>query len=284
MSDKMMYFGNRNLMRWVKCPAYNTSLSVVDWNTQNAHLNGGATVLRSGGSHREYNFQWNLASQEEIYKITDYDSGIYGNGLIYFLDPFAANTNMFPAHLAAPGLAITNPGTPTLRGFSGTAAATPANTYGYPTMGVNYATGNTGQDIIWFPVPQGYKIALGVTGSGTGQFRYRWDNGTSVTMPYLTVTSGVRANTWLTPPTNALGITILMPTSGTVFAYGLFAQVVESTAVSIPSSIANGPFISGRGHSGCRFGEPPAVTGYSSAMDKLSASARLVEVGSWERS
>lgn len=286
MTTKQVYFGNRNRMVWVPAPAFNADISTVGWSSVNQYLNGGAGVVSSGAAHKEYNLSWNLATQDEIYGVVDYYTNIYGNGLVYFLDPFAARSNAFPSYLAAPGLATigdTVGAAPSLRVDQPAAAVTPANNYGYPIAGASYPAGNTGQTVVWLPVPQGYKIALGVTGSGTGLMRYQWDGGAATNITYLSVTSGVRANLWLTPPVGAAGISILMPTSGTVTVYGMFAQIVQDSSVSLPSSIANGNFVSGKGHSGLRFAAAPSIQGYSSVMDKVSATARLVEVGAWER-
>lgn len=278
-----MYFGTKAFMQWVPCPAINAEISRLGWGSTQQYLNGGAGVVRSTGAHKEYGFSWNLAPQSEIYKVLDYDTGIYGNGLIYFLDPMAMTQNVLPATVAAPGLAYGTDApnlSPLLAPTAG--PATPANTFNYPLTGATYSTGVAGQSIIWVPVPLGWKAVFGFTGSGTAM-RYQGDGGVATTATMISVTSSTRANTTYVPTTAAqTGITLMFPTSGTSTLYGIYMVIIPSTASATPYLTGN--FVSGRGHSGCRFADRPQVNGYSSPLgiDKVGATARLIETGSWE--
>src|SRR5690606_9549618 len=77
--------------------------------------------------------------------------------------------------------------------------------------------------------------------------------------------------------TSTTDVTLRLWGSGNVFIDGMVAQIIPTDKAPTPTK-----WISGRGHSGCRFQGLPSVTGLSAALDKVSASATLIEVGSWE--
>lgn len=104
MTDKTIYFGTRERMKWVKAPAINANLNTVGRAASVTFLNGGGGVDRSALGHAEYEFNWKIASNAEIHAITDYYSGVFGKPPFYFVDPFAMNTNLLPPYWAAPGL------------------------------------------------------------------------------------------------------------------------------------------------------------------------------------
>lgn len=275
--QRKMYFGTRERMTWVNCPAIDVDLSKGRWAVQGGYLNGGAYIRRSLTGHKIYEFSWNLTTQEEIYEIVNYDDGIYGNGLIYFYDPFAMKTNVFPQFWAAPWLARED-GPSFILGKRPDAVATGANAYGYPTQSAVYTLASADEALeLWLPIPAGYTLHIGAHGSSTGTASVTvLEDGDTVpdsltlmpvTLPTLTNAqySGVR------------GVTVSFGGVGNLTLAGLVAQVLP-TGVS-PST---GMFPSGRGHSGCRFPTPVQITGLSAAIDKVSASATLVEVGAWE--
>lgn len=277
-----MYFGNRERMAWVKAPAFDAGISKVGWSSEGVFLNGGAYARKSTASHKRYEFAWNLASQEDIYGVLDYADGLYGSGLIYFLDPFAIMTNLLPPFWAAPRLqAVDAPSLmidkiPTL-------VNTAPNANNYPTKSAVYtlASGDIFAEL-WLPVPPGYTLHLGVHGSLTETTPpgitpaviYTPDGGSATATTLLDVTTTTLTNATIT---GATGITLSAQGEGQLTLAGLVVQVLPIGAVA-----PTGTFISGRGHSGCRFVSAPQIQGYSSALDKIGASAVLVETGAWE--
>lgn len=168
MPNQTMYFGTKERMSWVKCPAINATISKVGWGATGVYLNGGAFVRRSGTGHKEYAFAWNLAAQGDLDTVLDYADGLYGDGLIYFLDPFAVTNNLFPQYWAAPRLASDD--APSLvKNQTPTLSPTAANTINLPTMSATYTShfGDTFASM-YFPIPAGYALNLGVYGSVTG--------------------------------------------------------------------------------------------------------------------
>lgn len=274
MSDKVMYFGTINRMAWVKAPAIDQPISKVGWSTTSQFLNGGASVRRSATSHKEYVFNWALASAADTAAISDYADNIYGDGLIYFLDPFAVTTNVLPMQWSVPALAIED--APTFNGsdIRPTASATAVNTFDYPTLSAVYTFDSSSVfKTLWIPLPAGYTFHFGAHGSATGTAAVTL-NGVGVTL--LSATTNTRTNTTIS---GVPGVLVSFVGTGTLTLAGLIAQV-RLTGDTVPV----GGFISGRGNSGCRFSTQPAIQGYSapSALDYQSVSATLIETGDWE--
>lgn len=276
MSDKVIYFGTQARMAWVQAPAIEAGIGKVGWQSVSQFLNGGAAVHVSATSHKEYQFTWALASADVTAAITDYADQIYGDGLIYFLDPFAVTNNVLPQQWAVPSLAIQD--APTFNGSDvrPTASPTVANTWGYPTTSAVYTFNSASVfKSLWIPLPAGYTFHFGAHGSSTGTAAITL-NGANVS-PLLSADSNVRTNTTVT---GVPGVTISFTGEGTLTLAGLIGQV-RPTGDTVPL----GGFISGRGHSGCRFNTSGLeVVGYSApqALDYQSVSARLIETGDWE--
>lgn len=89
-------------MIWTKAPATGMPIGSDSWNMTGTDLNGGGFVQNSDTHNRTYEFTWGAAPLKEIYEITDYATGAYGEGPLYFLDPFAMQTNLFNDAFSAP--------------------------------------------------------------------------------------------------------------------------------------------------------------------------------------
>lgn len=169
MTSKTMYFGTKERMTWVKAPAFDMNISKVGWGTSSQYINGGASVRRSATSHKEYQMSWNLASHTDIAEISDYADGLYGDDLIYFLDPFAIDTNLLPQYWATPRLGVQDAPVFTGSDIRPTLTATPANNLSYPTMSAVYTFDiNSEFASLYIPVPAGYTFHFGAHGSSTG--------------------------------------------------------------------------------------------------------------------
>lgn len=280
MTSKYMYFGTKERMSWVKMPAINAGLSRARWSAEGVYLNGGAFVQRSSAAHMRYEFAWNLAPHEDIYEITAYDDGVYGSDLIYFVEPFSASINCLPQFWAAPRLQ--EDGAPSLvKGTEPTLVDTASNDYAYPGKSAVFDLGSTSEfATIWLPVPPGYTLHFGVHGNATGTaaVTVQEDGGAATNVTMLATTTSTLTNVEITGPS---GVTISATGEGLLTIAGMIAQILP-TGTAAPT----GRFWGGRGHSGCRFsGNGATVTGYSSpaALDLVSASATLIEVGAWEQ-
>lgn len=277
-----IYFGTKNRMMWVKDPAINMDSSKFGWANQTNFLDGGAHIRRSWGSHKEFNLSWNLSSRDTIRPIQDYADGMYGTGLIYWLNPFTMDKNVLPTAWATPWMGGQDG--PILTGYSTRPSLvdTSANTYGYPVQSAVYTVTTTPTKNVWIPIPTGYTLWLGVhgtAGSGGAVIATPTTGPTStatpVTLPLLPVTTNQLVNTSFDGSAYG-GVLLSMGGSGSVILSGMVAQIWP-TGVMPPL----GDFISGQGHSGCMFVAQPTLTEYNAVIDKVGLSAKLVEVESW---
>jgi hypothetical protein len=272
---KTMYFGTRERMAWVACPAIEAGISRQGWGTSGTYLNGGRYARNSTAAAKVYQFSWNLKSAAEIRKIMDYADGLYGGPPFYFLDPFTVEDNVLPQFWATPRQA-NDDAPPLVINRRPTLVDTAANNLGYPTKSAVYTiTADDTFQTLWVPVPPGYTFHLGVHGSATGTagITVTPDGGSPTTVTPLNVTTAVRTNHSVSATT---GVTLAAAGVGQLTLAGLIAQVLPDG-----QSVESGDFISGDGNSGCDFEGKPAKSGYSAVLDKQGLSATLVEVGAW---
>lgn len=279
-----VYFGTKERMTWLRAPDANYDGSRMGWDGNiTQYLNGGVNVRRSTLAHRTYNLSWNMMSRDEIRAIMDYADGLYGDGAIYYLDPFAMDKNLLPQHWAVPALALDDPyilvGNGTI--ISATRGDTPTD--GFPTRSVTLSGTGSGPGL-YIPIPKGYTAYLGIYGNAaaTGPVAVSPDNGTTVFPPVLDTTAvPMFSNQW--NGDNFSGITLNIGSStqspqGTVRAMMLriYPNNIDGNDLNVTYA-----FASGQGNSGLRFTAQPSLTQYSYAIDKSSLSAMLVEDQAW---
>lgn len=282
MASKI-WFGTRDYMTWVPAPTVNVDASKRGWSAQSLYLSGGANVRRSAAAHKAYSLSWDMRSRAEIRVITDFADGLFGQGAIYWADPFALDTNMLPQSWASPFLGALD-GT-ILNGTTQrpTAVPTPTNSNAFPIQSALYTIGAGTKPSVWVPIPPGYAAwvgAAGTEGSGgkviatptTGPAT----TGTPVPLALLSVNSTTRVNEYFSSASYT-GVLISLGGSGTVTLSGITVQLLPTGAV--PSV---GAFISGQGHSGCTFAEQPALSQYNAVLDKVGLNASLIETEQWK--
>ena len=269
-----IWFGTAERFTQVNCPAYNARTSHEGWDSSGTFLNGGAYVKSSPTAHMVYEFDWNLAAHEDIRAIVDYASKVYGEGPVYFYLPGVMNTNALPEYWASPVLGLR--GEAWLKGATNTEMDTPTafrSTHDLPLKGVRSVV-TSATTLGSFPVPAGMTAILTVWGrrvSGTGALTLA-----GATVNLTTTNARVRATVLGTTGTTMMAVSF---GAGTFEIFGLVLQVIPTAQVNL---IVDGAWVSGRGHSGCRFESRPSVNTYSAALDKYGASARLIEAGAWE--
>lgn len=284
MSDMKMYFGNRNYMQWVECPQAGVEV-VLSGSSQTAgYLSGGAFRRQSFNASKTFKMNWALTSGTNIRAISDYVEGVYGEGPIYWSDPFNMDQNVLAQSMA----------TPSLGGHDGVILSgskvrpelvpTSANPYGYPTESAVY-TLNAATDAPlrhWVPIPPGYVAWVGVHGSGGtgGKVYARTTTGATtgnspVELSINPVTSASRVVESFSGP-SIQGVEIYLGGTGIITLSGIIVQVLPA---GVPPQL--GGFISGQGHSGCSFDGWPAKNNYSAAMDLVSLSASFLETEQW---
>ena len=277
-----MWFGTRNYMTWVECPAVSIDASKINWTSQTNFLNGGTYVRNSTNAHKEYTLNWNMTSRDNIRAITDFADNHYGSGPFYWADPFTMDTNIMPAQW---GAAYINT-------IDGTAYAgnrpvqvnTDANSLGYPIYSAQYTINSIDtQPQVWVPIPPGYTAWVGAKGvSGTGGLVRAIpttgpsSTGTAVTITPSAVASTTRVSNSFAASSGYDGVIITLGGSGTITITSIIVQILPDSQTP-----TTGGFISGQGHSGCTFATQPSLTNYSSALDKVGLSAKLVETQAW---
>lgn len=293
-----MWMATRTAGAWVKMPDSGLAFSPAGWaasqsSSGTGFMNGGNAVRRSKTTHMDYPMAWNIAKRLDASTLRDFYTGVYGPGLIYFIDPMAADLNVLPAQWAFPALAcydgvplIAPPNTGAL--VRPTNVPTPANTYNYPTETAQYnlsAAGLTSRSL-YIPIPPGCDAWVGVQGTidGTGGLRVTpvlrstGASGAAVFPTMLPVAGSTRVNQNIPGSTNS-GIVLDIAT-GTATTLALSGMCVQILPTGKAPTIGN--FIGGLGHSGCDFDAAPAITALSSVLDQVSASWNLTEVGDWQ--
>lgn len=279
MAKPQMYMGTKTRADWVPAPASGGSHAEIGWSSQQQYLNGGAYVRRSKATHKEYELSWNPTNRAELRKITDMASGLWGEGLIYFLDPMAMDQNLLPQFMASPMLAKYD-GLPLMDDQEPVLGPVTNNSLGYPVYEAQYGAGNFRQEV-YIPIPYGYTAWVGVHANGpeSGSLMvrpYRTDDTyvDEVRVEKLGVNDVIRVNT----PFNGdvyRGIELF---AGDYATYsGAMVQVFKN-GINPPT----GDFISGQGNSGCEFLETPTLTAYNAPLDRVGLAATLVEVGAWQ--
>lgn len=108
------WFGNLRRAGYFPAPNSGMDADSIGVSDQMDFANGGAYVAQSAGTHREFNLSWGVQEKSVMNFLKDYRNGVHGTGLLYMVDPFAANA--LPPHWANPGL--TCEGWPSLVGPS----------------------------------------------------------------------------------------------------------------------------------------------------------------------
>lgn len=288
--NRKMYFGTRERMNWVACPAVDRDASAVGWSESGTYLNGGAFVARSRGSHRVHEMAWNMISRQEAGLIESYASGVYGDGPYYWIDPMAADHNVLPTNWAFPGQEL-DTGV-SLSNGTVAAASLPAGSHAsLPVRGVTVSRLTSGAAEgrkLFVPIPPGHSLHFGAWGThGTGTAGVF-----AQTINRSTGALGTRTRTNITAPTSGAwtrnswngntysGVLLDVGWTGTVAAtatlFGMIAQVLPNGRVPVTTG-----WLDGLGTSGAEFEEFPERVDYSSILDKVGLTATLVEVGTW---
>jgi len=285
-----VYFGTKEHMQWVPAPAVNMGAGKSGYAGRADFLNGGVDIRRSKGAAKTYNMAWNLQHREDIQPVLDYADGMYGDGPIYFLDPFGADRNALPAAWAAPYINAYDG--PVVVGDTRPSVLNTGSSFmGFPIESAIYTLGQgTVSQSVYIPIPDtyvGYLIAFGQQVSGAPAV-----NITLHTTPEggqsndLILANKNEVNTTsnslvVIPGSTVRGVSIRLkgPNTGTGVLQldGMMLQVLPAGAVRSVDR-----FISGQGASGLSFVNQPAVTAYSAALDRIGVSAELVETEAWK--
>jgi hypothetical protein len=296
MSSTQIWFGIPGTkMQLCPAPLINSQVSNVGYVETIVFENGGADVTRSAQYRKQYQFQISGLFDEVdgIGVYNKYASGFYGDGLIYFADPYTFETNMFSAGWASPGLI--EQGWENIYDTVPTFANTTANIYNQPPRTATWAvtssanavpTTNNGTQYI--VIPPTYTLNIGVTGSATGTAVVRvvpintdGTNATAVDLTLIGATSATRMNaTFAGSSYQAVKvyITRTSTSSSTISITSMMARMVETGA----SLTLTGDHMPGDGHTGLSFADDARVENYVYINPPRKAmNTTLLEVGAW---
>ncbi|MDR6907464.1 hypothetical protein J2X63_003172 [Agromyces sp. 3263] len=267
----------------VRDPQINPDYETVGWEDSTQYLNGGLGVSQSVAAHREYFLDFGMMSRAEARKITDFADGVYGTGLIYWLDPVAADQNALPQQWATPSIGGYD-GVPLAGDVRPSLSTNSVTSQGYPSELATYTlAGDSVLRSVFVPIPTGYSAWVGVHGESDAAGCVKvtpYTGSTAGTVVHPTILSTAtttRVNTEVGGGATGLELSLDNTTPGTFTLAGMIVQVLRDGVTP-----ATGGFVSGQGHSGCRFiGRPMRVPYDTSTLDLVNVTAKLGEVGEW---
>lgn len=279
-----MYFGTKERAVWVPAPAPGAGFGAQGFTDTIQYMNGGIGVRNSNVAHLEYNMSWSSLTRDQIAAIEDYSYGLYGDGLIYFLDPVAQDRNLFSQQWASPKLGAED-GIP-LAGTVRPSKVLIGNlSLSYPLYAAQYSvTTATPKREFYCPIPDGYTAWIGAHGNAQAQGLLVQPMlgtsvvGAAVSIPVTAVTDVNRFGGSVagTSSINGISISLDNTAAATITLAGLMLQVLPNGETP-----AQGGFISGRGNSGCVFDGKLNVMPYSIPGESIGMAGKLIEVGDW---
>lgn len=276
------YIGTKRRMAEVRAPSVNMPSGKQGFGSELIFTNGGASVRRSVAAHKRYTLTWNSVDRDDARVVLDIADGLYGDGEVYWHDPFVADRNVLPQWWATPSQGGYD-GLPLNAGARGSLVNTPANTLGFPLESIQYSVTNNQTRTVWMPIPPGYTAHVGVYGEdGTGGAVEAVPTlagepaGTVQTLTLLNVSDNSRFNKTFLSTDGFDGVELRLGGDGSVTLSGMMVQVLEDGVTP-----ETGGFISGQGHSGLSFLTQPNYTPYSAVHTKAGLAAQFVETGGW---
>lgn len=275
------FIGTREKMFEMRAPSVGMPSSKQGWSSQIDFLNGGASVRKSKAARKQYVMTWNVLQRDEARIVLDLADGLYGDGPIYWHDPFAANRNVLPQYWASPMQGAYD-GLPLNASTRGTKVLTDPNTLDLPVYSIEYNVQLATTRTVWVPIPPGYTAWVGAYGlDGTGGTLVATPtvdyitNGADFPLTLLDVSDDSRFTESFSS-NDYDGVKLSLGGDGTITLTGIMVQVLKNGVT--PGS---GKFISGQGNSGCSFARQPDYSPYSAAFDQVGVVAELVETGGW---
>lgn len=295
MGVEQMWFGTEDWMQWIPAPVTGANMSPEAWGSSGTLANGGGYALGSWGSHKRYVFEWSGASARSMAQLLkDYSDGTYGRGLLHFINPLSYDTNIAPARLASPQMAVGSEGSSLVYGLEATGVTNAswqqnrlpvtAAQYDLGSIAIGYR-GN--EDSVFIPIPDGYQLYLGAfhQATGTGGVFYTPVNTAGGNDPAVALTKLANTATNVVPdavPTGLKGVRIWVGRTTNVASTLTFSGFIARLFPIGSSAKTDGPWVGGDGHSGCRIeGKPTYVANTGVGGGQIGYAATLREVGSW---
>lgn len=283
-------------MNWIPTPDTGADVSHSGFSAEAVLLNGGGYTRNSWDSHKVYQFSWGQSGSLQLASVVQgYANGSFGRGLLYFNDPMYYGTNILPSRWADPSMAL-NHEAPGIAGTTVTPTGSPAgaSTLMVPVSSAEYALPIShnilGDEALTLVVPPGHQFSFGWIGETSHA-----DTGVSI---FQTGMSGI-SNGYVTPlPLSGDNVTSISgladDVTGGIVRIAVRGSVSSDTYIIVNAMTARifepgapvshvGPWMSGEGHSGCRFVGKPTIVNYNGVDGgQVGISCTLKETGSWE--
>lgn len=286
------WFGTRGMETWVPTPAINPDYARSGYQARAEYLTGGAGIRASKNAHNRYTLSWGpTKSRDEVRLITDFAEHVYDTqddiDLIYWIDPMAADKNVFAQAWATPSLGCEDapPLITDSYGFGRPeAVSTPTNSFRFPARGARFSQdADSKTQEIYIPIPPGFAAWVGVHGDEDADeriFVQRVNGYTTVGAAVNMSTTGTLSDVRVTEEfSSAQSSGIVVGFNATdepiqFILYGLCCQILP-----LGQPPVNGNWISGQGNAGCQFDGQPSKTPYSAKLDRVALTAVLEETG-----
>lgn len=290
-----MWFGTQERMQWIDAPLSGADIGKGSWGVDGEYINGGGYVRNARNSHNVYHFNWRRTSSRRSAQIMqNYRDGVYGDGLIYFVDPLTYDTNILPKSWAYPAITAGQSVNPFYRGLILPSVSTPSNSQGLPVRGIRFenvpsAIPNANKSV-YLPAPPGYRIAIRIwatRSNSTPQFRATrvLANGNSASPSTVGIfdPSDTTLNSAVLTQDGDRGVHLHFPThTGAGQNLQFFGARAWLFKTGSASTMPTPEWFGGQGHSGCKFvGNPTYIEHTSVDGGQIEYGAIFKEVGSW---
>lgn len=291
-----IYFGNAEKFTAIPAPRSGADGSHVGASSTIQLANGGAIVEDSTAQHREFSWDW-IGDATALRIIKEFAQGVYGRGLLYWVDPFAMTTNLLPPNWAAPRLAESD--WKAIYDLAPTSfAVTPANTYSHPAKSAVYDLGAAAALAVparrlTIPLAPGMGLYFGASGTVTGTaaiaLRPIMSNGAYGTILQKTpgvTTASVRYQSQgeLLYSAGVRFVEVFLNKTTAVASTITLASMVAKLVPEGSTPILETDFVSGEGSTGLRLSGGIKETLYTAAGNTRvkGFSIKLVETEAWE--
>lgn len=279
---RAMWFGTKQFSRWIKVHSPGSGYVMGGYSERLDFLNGLTALRGSINGHMEYTLNWNRLTQDEARHITDFTSGLYGDGYKYLCEPSAMGQNALNKAWSAPGLTAKD-GVPLAGSVRPEIVANLDQSRGYPTEMAKYTLSATDTSrSFYIPIPPGHSLAIGVHGDTSSTLKMRAQptvrgisTGAAANLTMLGVSTSTRyTNVFAGGDQTGVELSVQTGAAGFITLAGIMAAIYPSGGAPVVS----GPFISGQGSSGLEFEGRVQPVPYSLAHDSFGLSVKLVEV------
>lgn len=289
--SKKIWFGIPGVkMLFAPAPSLESNVGSYGYAEKINFENGGADVRRSKQTHKVYNFQVSAPFSEAngLNEYARFSSGYYGEGLVYFADPYAEGLNLFAPAWATPGLVEQS--WKNISHIVPTFVDAASSAYELPTRSAVFdvESSSTVSKYATIVIPPDKTLYLGATGSATGgagvsvvPVNSDGSEASTVSLALLSEAGATRVNTTF-DGSQFQAVKVFLPTTGTASSVLTLNSMVAQLHKTNSNPVLPSDHVPGEGHTGLEFSSPVVVDSYVYIDPPRKATAfELVEVGAW---